>query len=323
VSNGQGWLLSLWQTWDPDRLQVGRRPIAIVPGYGMNSFIFSYHPHGVSLEGFLAESGFEVWRADLRGQGGAIRSSGNDDFTMADLALTDLSVVFNAIAERTRTSTDRVDVIGASLGGTLMFIHALLQKNHRMGSLVAMGSPVRWVKVHPVLKFLFGSPLIAGAVRVRGSRKLAEYGLPLLARHVPWVLSIYVNPEASDLSTARELVKTIEDPNRHINRELAVWFRKKDLIVHGMNISDHMRDVTAPVLCIVAGQDGIVPAETATYPYDAVSSKQKELVVVGDETLSMAHADLFISNEVHGRVFGPIRDFFLRNEEVTARREAL
>ena len=46
-----GWQLSLSQTWDPAKLVPGRRPVIIVPGYGMNSFIFSYHPSGPSLEG--------------------------------------------------------------------------------------------------------------------------------------------------------------------------------------------------------------------------------------------------------------------------------
>src|SRR5262249_43110644 len=38
VPNGDGWHLSLCQTWDEARLDRGRRPVLIVPGYGMNSF---------------------------------------------------------------------------------------------------------------------------------------------------------------------------------------------------------------------------------------------------------------------------------------------
>jgi hypothetical protein len=76
VDNGDGWQLSLFQTWDPARLAPGRNPVLIVPGYGMNSFIFSFHPRGLSLEGYLADAGFEVWRADLRGQAHRARWAG-------------------------------------------------------------------------------------------------------------------------------------------------------------------------------------------------------------------------------------------------------
>src|ERR1700722_11762733 len=69
VPNHDGSELALAQTWDERRLVPGRRPVLIVPGYGMNSYIFSYHPRGVSFEGHLPQAGFEVWRVDLRGQG--------------------------------------------------------------------------------------------------------------------------------------------------------------------------------------------------------------------------------------------------------------
>src|SRR5688572_25539339 len=76
VPNGDGWDLSLFQTWDAATLVPGRNPVVIVPGYGMNSFIFSYHPRGLSLEAWLVREGFEVWRADLRAQGGSVSTGG-------------------------------------------------------------------------------------------------------------------------------------------------------------------------------------------------------------------------------------------------------
>src|SRR5215217_590996 len=90
VPNEDGWQLSLSQSWDADRLVRGRSPVLIVPGYGMNSFIFSYHPRGPSLEAYLVEAGHEVWRADLRGQGKSISIGGGPDYHLEDLALTDL-----------------------------------------------------------------------------------------------------------------------------------------------------------------------------------------------------------------------------------------
>jgi pimeloyl-ACP methyl ester carboxylesterase len=280
--------------------------VIIVPGYGMNSFIFSYHPSGPSLEGYLAQAGFEVWRADLRNQGGSRSIGGSDRYTLEDLALTDLGAVVDAVLERTRTSADRADMIGASLGGTIMFIHAVLERRHRLGSLVAIGSPVRWLSIHPLVKAAFLSPTLAGMIRLRGTRRLAEIALPQLVRLTPWLLSIYMNPRITDTSAAREMVKTVEDPNRAINRQIARWIRSRDLVLRDTNISEALRSVTRPLLCVFANGDGIVPRDTATFPYEQVGSTRKALLEVGTREISMAHADLFVSRECHERVFTPV-----------------
>jgi pimeloyl-ACP methyl ester carboxylesterase len=314
--NGDGWELSLFQTWDEACLVPGRRPVLIVPGYGMNSFIFSYHPRGPSLEGFLAARGFEVWRVDLRAQGGSRPARGPhraaadlERFGLADLAVTDLGVALEAVVASTRTRASKVDVIGASLGGTLLFTHAVVAGTRRLGSLVAIGAPVRWVHIHPLLKLAFGSPTLVGLVHLRGTRRLAERLLPELVRRLPSVLSLYMNPEITDTAAAREMVKTVEDPNRHVNREIARWIAERDLVVRGVNVSEGLARVDNPLLCVLANGDGIVPAETARFAFDHVASREKALLEVGTRDVALAHADLFVSNEAHERVFAPVADW--------------
>lgn len=272
----------------------------------MNSFIFSYHPRGLSLEGYLVEAGFEVWRVDMRAQGKSRSVGGDEAFGLEDLALTDLDVAISTVIDRCRTGADRVDILGASLGGSIMFSHAVLKADNRMGSLVCIGSPVRWVEVHPVIKLAFSSPRLVGMVRLRGTRKIAGFALPHLAKRTPWLLSIYMNPELTDTSAAAELVRTVEDPNRHVNRQIAHWIGDRDLILRGVNIAEGLRDITAPLLCVSAWGDGIVPRATARFPYDQVRSPLKKLLEVGTAELAMAHADLFISSEAHLRVFEPL-----------------
>jgi pimeloyl-ACP methyl ester carboxylesterase len=275
----------------------------------MNSFIFSYHPRGASLEGFLAAAGFEAWRVDLRAQGESKRVGGSDDFGLEDLATTDLGCAVRAVLERTHGRATHVDVLGASLGGTIVFLHTALTPAHKLGSIVAIGSPVRWVEIHPAIKLAFSSPWLAGSVRFRGTRKLAEVALPHLVRRVPWLLSVYMNPSITDTSAAREMVKTVEDPNRHINREIAEWIRRGDLVIHRVNVSDALLGLTRPLLCVLANGDGIVPRATAEFPYHQARSRSKALLEVGTNEIRMAHADLFVSNEAHARVFQPIVDF--------------
>jgi pimeloyl-ACP methyl ester carboxylesterase len=315
IPNGDGWELSLFQSWSDERLVAGRNPVVIVPGYGMNSFIFSYHPRGLSLEQYLVEQGFEVWRADLRAQGtsrplasptSARARAAIERFGLEDLALTDLAAAIDAVLARSRTGGERADLIGASLGGTLMYMLAVLRPEARLGSLVALGSPVRWIKVHPAMRLAFSSPMLVGLVRFRGTRRLAELALPILARHTPWLMSIYMTPAITDVSAAREMVRTVEDPNRFVNRQIARWIGDRDLVIDGCNISEELPRIERPLLCVVANGDGIVPRATAEFPYHRVRSPARRLLTVGTPEVSLAHADMFVSNEAHRRVFEPL-----------------
>ncbi|MBL8739828.1 MAG: alpha/beta fold hydrolase [Myxococcales bacterium] len=311
VSNGDGWHLSLYQTWDPDKLRTDRLPVLIVPGYGMNSFIFSYHPRGISLEGFLAEAGLEVWRVDLRAQGESRSIGGGENFGLEDLAATDLSTAIDALLDRTRTGQSSVAVLGASLGGTIMFSHAALIPKHRIAAMVAIGSPVRWVEIHPAIRLAFGSPTLVGFVRLRGTRQIAHFALPYLLKHTPWVLSLYMNPEHVDPRAVSELVRTVEDPNRYVNKQIARWIRDKDLVLRGTNVSTALANVRSPLLCVVANGDGIVPRATAEFSYRRIGTHDRTLLEVGSPEMRLAHADMFVSGEAHERVYAPVRDWLL------------
>jgi alpha-beta hydrolase superfamily lysophospholipase len=158
-----GWILAMRRT--TASVEEGltaarpRRPVLIVPGYGMNSFIFGYHPRGRSIEAHLAWRGFEVWSVDLRAQGRSRHAHGVKAlFGLEQLALVDVNAAITEVLARTRTGATHVDVIGASLGAALMFGHAAVNRDDRLGSLVSFGGPLRWERVHPALALAFRSP---------------------------------------------------------------------------------------------------------------------------------------------------------------------
>ncbi|MCZ7685719.1 MAG: alpha/beta hydrolase [Sandaracinaceae bacterium] len=166
AATDDGWRLHLTRTLVPSRLDRARRPVLIVPGYGMNGFIFGFHPAGTSMVQHLASSGFEVWVANLRRQGRSFPVSGDSPApSLRRYAETDLRAAIATVLTETETRADRVDVIGASLGGSIGYAHLALEPRHRIGSLVAIGSPLRWVEVPPILRIPFSR---------RGSR--ASYG---------------------------------------------------------------------------------------------------------------------------------------------------
>ncbi len=307
IDNGCGWRLSLKQRWDAETLVEGRRPLMIVPGYGMNSFIFGWHPNDLSMEEYLVRAGFEVWSVDLRGQGRARSEGGGRCYHLRDIAVDDLNAAIAGVLELSRTGADKVDLIGCSLGGTYLYIHTVLVPDTPVGAMVGMGAPLRWESVHPALAIAFKSPKLASLLPFKGTRQLARAALPLLLR-APKILEIYMHADIVDTSNIGQLTQTVDDPNRFLNEDIAWWVNRRDILIDGVNISEALRNVTLPFLCLYANADGIVPPEAALSAYDRIGTpvELKQTHEVGDERLRFAHADMFVSDPAPNMVFEPL-----------------
>lgn len=313
VESAPGWRVALKRITHASPGARKARPVLLVPGYGMNSFIFGFHPRGPSLEESLAARGLEVWSVDLRGQGlSEGRPNASRDYGMADLAVEDLGAAIRGVLARTETGHREIDLIGCSLGTALAFSHVACVPDAPVRALVAMGGLVTFVRAHPLVRTLFASRRVAGLVKMSGTRKLAGTALPLLARYAPRALSIYIHPSSSDVSHHAKMIQTVEDPVPTINREIAEWIRRRDLVVRGVNVSRALRDMKHPFMCVVAMQDGVVLPETSRATYDEIGSSDKELLLVGHESWPIAHADLFVSTGAQERIFAPIADFLVK-----------
>ncbi len=318
ATNGTGWKLA-FRRIAPAAAEpaAGRRPVLIVPGYGMNSFIFGFHPRGLSLEAYLASRGLEVWSVDLRAQGLSEKEAGDPradaPFGLAELG-DDVGVALAHVLRGTRTRAKRIDLIGCSLGTSLVFAHLASVDKAPVGSVVSMGGLVTWTKVPPLVRAIFYSPRLAGSVRLTRTRKLAGFALPTLARFAPGFLSMYLHTRSTDIGDVATMIQTVEDPIPYINREIAEWIARRDLVLRNVNVSQALATMHYPFLCVVANQDGIVPPETARAPFDEIGSKDKELLAVGDEELPIAHADLFLSTGAQERIFSKIANFLIARE---------
>ena len=301
-----GWSLHVTRTWDPAKLDRAQRPLVIVPGYGMNGFIFGFHPRGTSLEGHLAAAGIEVWTANLRGTGRS-RTTRPDaaEPSLRSYAEHDVGSVIDAVLGKTSTTSDRVDLLGASLGGSIAFAHLARMRPHRVGSVIAVGSPLRWERVPLMLRVPFLSRRLVGSLRVTGVRRLAERVLPIV-RRVPSLLAMYMNVAHIDLGAASELVRTVEDPHPRVNRDLASWLRAGDMVLGGVNVTDAMASETGALLLVLANRDGIVPERVASSAARAWGGTDVTTLCIGTDDDWYAHADLFVGHEAPRVVFEPI-----------------
>lgn len=309
VDNRAGWRLSLTRTRAAER--TSGRPVLIVPGYGMNSFIFGFHPKGASLVETLAERGLEVWTVDLRNQGKSIRARGTNRYGLADLAIDDLGAAIGHALATTSTGQKKIDLIGCSLGTALSFAHVACVPEAPVHALVSMGGLVTFKTAHPVVRFAFASPRVAGLLRMKNTRRLARFALPVLSKVAPSLISVYINERSTDLSQAHRMVQTVEDPHPIINREIAEWIGRGDLVVRGVNVSGRLPEIRNPFMCVVANHDGIVLPETSRHTFEVIGSEHKELLLVGEDDRPVAHADLFLCTGAQATIFAPIADFLL------------
>jgi len=310
VDNGAGWRLSMRRVLAGDA-PPRRRPVLIVPGYGMNSFIFGYHPQGPSLVDCLAARGLEVWTVDLRGQGRSIRAGGGSRYGLEQLVLEDVRAAIAHVLARTTTGSNELDLVGCSLGAALAFAHLACVPSAPVHAVVSMAGVVTWRGAHPLVRLAFGSPRLVGLIPVRNTRRLARVALPVLSRVAPSLLSLYINGESTDLTQAARLVQTVEDPTPRLNREIAEWIRRSDLVIAGVNVSKALPRMRYPFMCVVANDDGIVLPATSRHTYDTIGSETKRLLLVGDPAQPIAHADLFLCTGAQNRVFAPVADFLL------------
>jgi pimeloyl-ACP methyl ester carboxylesterase len=285
--------------------------VILIPGYQMNSFIFGFHPRGVSLEAYLASRGLEVWSVDLRGMGRSTRAGGDDRFGLAELAIEDLSAAIAYVRAHAARRDDEVDLLGCSLGTALAFAHVACVREPKVHTIVSMGGVVTWVHVHRAMRAASHAPWLVGRFRMANTRDLAERVLPPLVRWAPWALSVYLNAKSTNTAQYTQMVQTIEDPNPTMNREIAEWVARGDLVIRGVNVSRALPRLANPYMCVVGNQDGVVPPKTSRATFDAIGSDDKKLLCVGDVRTPIAHADLFLADIAPERIFRPVAEFLL------------
>ena len=311
IDNRAGWRLAMSRSHAEGGGALAKRPVLIVPGYGMNSYIFGFHPRGLSMVECLAARGLEVWTVDLRGQGRSIRARGNNRYGLADLAIEDLGAAIAYVLANTATGARSLDIVGCSLGTALAFAHVACLPDAPVHAIVSMAGLVTWKGAHPLVRFAFGSPYLVGLMRLRNTRQLARFALPVVARIAPSLLSVYLNHTSTDLTQAAKMVQTVEDPHPIINREIAQWIKRGDLVIRGVNVSKKLPEMKYPFFCVVANDDGIVLPVTSRHTYDVIGSETKRLLLVGDPEQPIAHADLFLCTGAQERIFAPVADFLL------------
>ena len=318
VETADGHTLALY------RLEAGggppRPPVLLLPGMGANRFTFGLRP-GVGLPARLAEDGWDVWLAELRGAR-ATRPpvSGVPEMAPHAKLTRDMPALLDAI--RGETGAAQVSLVGHSLGGLLALLTAGLAPDGgraTIGAIVTLCTPGFSPPQTPL-------PAIGASLTARLASGLAGH----LRGEVPVApLARLVRGAAAQLAPTSHFLRGGTDPEvlrdyfLHAVEDIPLaeaaalldWRLRGQLSVTGGapgGLAGWLGRVRVPVLGVAANRDGVATPKAARAAWEAVGSAERAWLTIGRELgarADYAHADVLLGRDAEDDVVAPIRDW--------------
>lgn len=288
-------------------------PVLLVHGLGANHRNLDAEPDR-SLARVLAAAGRDVWLVTLRSGRSGRRLSEWNKIKFGAMARHDLPLAVEHVRRETRA--DRIDIVGFSMGGMLLYaaIGRLIPYEH-VRRVAVVGSPgLVWPPLRWLRRFPFASRVLAPGLPLRFLARMFAFAtdwLPL------WLSRLVYNPANCAPGSARlAMVNLIEDVAAAQATDFARWaLHTGDVLLEGERILDALAKVPCPALFLSGAGDRLAPPDTVRAAFDMwgeESGAPKKLVVLSKANgfpHDYGHGDLAIGRDVVRDVFVPVRDF--------------
>ena len=327
-----GWKLGIRHI-RPEHPDPGKLPVILAHGMGLNATFWTITDD--HLPGQFAARGYDVFLVDLRGSGlshrvgpwGTIdsrlretflRELGTGRWTMDDQAFHDVPAIIDYVCAE--TGKDRVNWVGHSLGGMMMFPFLETNPNApKVANLVAMGSPATLQK-YPRHALLGANRALRSLLSVVSTGRIAR---PMKYYRLPGLAAIdrfyYTTSNVSQTTVSRFYGYTLEDPGRGALRQLDLYLATGHLwSVDGTtDYSKDLNRIVTPTLMIAGEKDVIADLASTEMTFEALGSTDKELMHFGRDAgqhFDYGHCDLVWSLYAPTEVFPPIIDWLDRRQ---------
>ena len=311
----------------------GKLPVVLCHGLGLNGTFWTLTDDHLPAQ--LAADGYEVFICDLRGSGGSqkIGAIGKVNSVMRQtpfleihegrwnvdhLIRFDVPAVLRFV--QAETGRDRVNWIGHSLGGMLMFAYLETSPDAwRIANFVGMGSTVIQDK-YPQTAMLNANRGLRVMLQVistgRIARPLMWYRPSILAK----IDGFYYTAANVDSRTIdRFYGYALENPGRGALRQLDPYLEQGRFLSadRRFDYSSNLDRVGTPLLLVAGEADGMSDIASTTRTYDAVASADKTMMRVGrqnGQSEDYGHCDLVWSRYAALEVFPPVIDWLDRRQ---------
>jgi pimeloyl-ACP methyl ester carboxylesterase len=322
-----GWRLGV-RHYQPAHTDPGKLPVILCHGLGLNATFWTITDDHLPWQ--LTARGYEVFVFDIRGSGENahlgrndrlnmhlrqtfLREVGERHWTVDDLVRYDVPAILDYV--KCTTGHDRVNWIGHSLGGMLIFPYLELASDpERIATFVGMGSTI--IQAEAPQK---------GMLRAnRGLRILSLFaspgrlGRPLTFARLPGMDRIdrfyYSNENVDRRTISRFYGYTLEDTGPGALRQLDPYLQYGHMLSADRRIdyADRLSEVTVPTLLVAGSSDILSDLPSTELTFAALGSTDKTLAVFGRENGNVAdygHCDLVWSRHAPREVFPRVIDW--------------
>jgi pimeloyl-ACP methyl ester carboxylesterase len=323
-----GWMLGV-RRYHPIEPKPGALPVVLCHGLGLNGTFWTITDDHLPSQ--LADRGYEVFVVDLRGSGASYRDGtigwvnaglrqtiipevGNDEWTMDDQALYDVPAILDHIKDQ--TGHERVNWVGHSLGGMLMF--AFLERSEhapRIANFVAMGSPACVSESPESVKMLKANRGLRTLMKAFSTSRIAR---PMAIARPPGLDKIdrfYYSADNVDPETVdRFYGSTLEDPGPGALKQMDRYLESGRLVSEDGSIDYFARlpEVHTPTLFVAGDGDILADLFSNWKTYEAMGSADKTFLRFGRSQGHVAdygHCDLVWSRHAPKEIFPEIIDW--------------
>lgn len=323
-----GWMLGV-RHYHPIDPKPGTLPVVLCHGLGLNGTFWTITDDHLPSQ--LAGRGYEVFVVDLRGSGASYRDGtlgwvnaglrqtiipeyGNDEWSMDDQAFYDVPAILDYV--RSQTGDDRVNWVGHSLGGMLMF--AFLEQSehaHRIANFVAMGSPACVSESPESKRVLKANRGLRTLMKAISTSRIAR---PMSIARPPGLDQIdrfYYSADNVDRETVdRFYGSTLEDPGPGALKQMDRYLESGRLVSEDGSIDyfDGLPRVRTPTLFVAGDGDILADLFSKWKTYEAMGSPDKTFLRFGRSQGHVAdygHCDLVWSRHAPKEIFPEIIDW--------------
>jgi lysosomal acid lipase/cholesteryl ester hydrolase len=329
-----GWRLGV-KHYRPRHPDPDKYPVVLCHGLGLNGTFWTITPDHLPSQ--LAARGYEVFVVDMRGSGASYRKGvvghvnsalrqtflleiGEGRWNVDDEALYDVPAILEYVQRQ--TGKERVNWVGHSLGGMLMFpFLELYPEPRRVATFVAMGSPAV-LESAPETTMLNANRNLRKLLLAMSTSRIAR---PLMLARPPGLDRIdrfYYSAENVDRATINRFYGfTLEDPGPGALRQLDHYLEHGRLVSADRKVdyAALLGRVQTPILLVAGEGDVLAPMESMEQTYEALGSPDKTLARFGKaegHRADYGHCDLVWSRHAPKEVFPVIADWLDRRQPV-------
>ncbi len=327
-----GWRLGI-RHYRPEHPDPRKLPVVLCHGLGLNGTFWTITD--AHLPSQLVAHGYEVFVPDLRGSGSSRRvgrigqvneiirqtpllAIKEAEWTVDDLAMYDVPAILDYV--QAATGRDRVNWVGHSLGGMLMFAH-LERAAHpeRIATFVGMGSTIAQAEV-PQRDMLRANHALRTLCRLVSTSRMAR---PMSVARPPGLGRVdafyYTSTNVDRRTISRFYGYVLEDLSKGALKQLDPYLARGHFLSADGTIDyvHESKGLTTPTLLIAGEADIMSDIPSTIITYEGIGSPDKTLMRFGKREGQIddyGHCDLVWSRHAPHEIFPPLIDWLDRRQ---------